>query len=513
VAKIAGVGELSAESVELVPDRGGVRVITGAVHLHGGAATMFGELDLRRSAAEVSLPHVRFGRVLAVAGTGRLHLGDHIIAMRDVAIGRLSPAASLEARGALDEHGVLRPISLELAHHDGFTIVLRGEKVPLAPLSSLVPASIRLGDARASGQLTLRKVRDTTQLVVDGSVTGLRLDHKTVAPEPVPVDAGVSATLTISPQAIAVEHAMLSLGAAHWTGSGWLRRGAPLSGQLDVRLAPAQCMDLVRSLPVQVRGPLDGIAMTGTFGGHARLSIDLAAPPGQGVDLETSISNACTVTAEPPAADVTSLKIRAEMPVDWVLLHRLPKYVPGAFISAEDGRFWDHAGFDLQQIARSFEIDLRDGKISRGGSTISQQLVKNTFLTMRRSLDRKIQEAVLTWRLESRLDKKTILERYLNIIELGPHTFGTRPAAVYWFGKSPRELEIKEAAFLAALTCEPTTMGKRIRKAGGLDPQSAERVDIILRAMRRDGVIDKDEFDEAREQPLHFSARALRQET
>ncbi|HTL37385.1 MAG TPA: hypothetical protein VL326_29830, partial [Kofleriaceae bacterium] len=82
----------------------------------------------------------------------------------------------------------------------------------------------------------------------------------------------------------------------------------------------------------------------------------------------------------------------------------------------------------------------------------------------------------------------------------------------YWFAKTPKELDIKQAAFLAALTSEPTSMGRRIRRAGGLDPQSADRVDIILRAMTRDHVISKDDLAAAREQSMHFSSSALRQE-
>src|SRR5690606_10340604 len=180
--------------------------------------------------------------------------------------------------------------------------------------------------------------------------------------------------------------------------------------------------------------------------------------------------------------------------------------------SAEDGRFFDHHGFDVQQIGRSLEVDLRDRRLARGGSTISQQLVKNELLTHRRSLDRKIQEALLTWRLEARLDKKQILERYLNIIELGPRVHGVADAARYWFDAKPRELSIRQAAFLAALTAEPQSMSRRIRRAGGLDPESAARVDSVLRAMRRDGVITKDEHAAAREKPLRFAETALRRE-
>jgi penicillin-binding protein 1A len=251
--------------------------------------------------------------------------------------------------------------------------------------------------------------------------------------------------------------------------------------------------------------------LSGTFGGRARLSIDLAAAPGEGVDLQTSLTHNCEVTTEPPAADVGKLASHDdERP--WVELRRLPWFVPGAFVSAEDGRFYDHDGFDQEQIARSLEIDLRDRRLARGGSTISQQLVKNELLTHRRSLDRKIQEALLTWRLEARLDKKQILERYLNIIELGPKVHGLVAAARYWFDESPRDLSIRQAAFLAALTSEPQSMSRRVRHAGGLDQASADRVDTVLRAMRRDGVISKEEHEVAREKPLRFASTALRRE-
>lgn len=514
-ARVAGVGELSADAVELVPDGGGVRLITGPLRVRAGDRGVQGEIRFARSAAEVSLPRVAFGRVLAVAGIGALEIGGRTVTLRDVAFGRLRGDGLLEGRGFVDDGGIARAVSAELLppspDRAGVTLALLGDHVPLASLSALAPRGLVLDSARATGQLTVRRANQTVQVAARGSVTDLRFDHEVIAPQPIALDVSLDTALSVTPEALAVDHATVSLGDAQWTTSGWLRRSEPLSGQLDVRLAPAPCSALLASLPTDVRGPLDGLALTGTLAGRARLAVDLAAPAGQGVRLDTSITHDCTVLAEPPAADVRALAIRPPSSEErrWIALDKLPRFVARAFVSAEDGRFFVHHGFDLEQIARSLEIDLRDRRLVRGGSTISQQLVKNELLTHRRSVDRKIQEAVLTWRLEERLDKKHILERYLNIIELGPRIHGIADAAHYWFDVSPRDLTIRQAAFLAALTAEPQTMSRRVRNAGGLDPESAARVDTVLRAMRRDGVITKQEHDAAREKPLRFAEAAL----
>jgi membrane peptidoglycan carboxypeptidase len=266
------------------------------------------------------------------------------------------------------------------------------------------------------------------------------------------------------------------------------------------------------------------MVLEGQAGARARLAIDLAAPLGEGATLEGAIEGGCHAAAEPPAADVTRLAEPGEQQLldgsrrrigrgepDHVALRALPRFVPAAFVAAEDARFHDHRGFDLEQIARSLEIDLRERRLVRGGSTISQQLVKNAFLSPRRSFDRKLHEAVLAWRLEARLDKRQILERYLNVIELGPRIFGLSPAARYWFDVPARELTPRQAAFLAALTSQPAPMSRRVRRAGALDPELEARIDQILRAMRAAGALSAGALDEAREAPLRFARSALRE--
>jgi len=527
VAHVPGLGEISADGVELVPDAGGVRVITGPLHLRGAVGThVQGELSLARSSAEVSLPHVKFGRVLAVAGTGEVTADGRTIALRDVSIGRLTPGGSLEVRAALDDGGIPRHVAAEVAPPSAsraLEVTLHGDRIPLRAFAALAPHGMILDDAHASGLLTVQRTGRDISLTVDGSIDGARIDHHLAGTAPLAIAAGLRGIVAITPETVTADHLALSIGDAHWTATGWVRRGPLSAAQLDLALETAPCSALLASLPAELRGPLDGMQLTGTFGGRGHLGLDLSAAPGDGVALELDLDNRCEVTVEPPGADASTLatatdttfadgshaKVGKGQP-GWAELRTLPGYVPAAFVSAEDGRFYDHHGFDPVQIGKSLEIDLRDHKLARGGSTISQQLVKNAFLAQRRSLDRKLQEAILTWRLEARLDKRTILERYLNIIELGPHIFGIGGAAKHWFGTGANGLDLHQAAFLAALTSEPQTMSRRVRHAGGLDSDSAIRVDVILHAMYRDGAIDKAMLDHARETPLRFAPTALK---
>ncbi len=569
-AHIEGVGEVTADAVELIPDAAGVRVVTGPVRVHGHGGLVDVELAFQRSAAELALPRMRFGRVLAVAGTGTIDsaspFGDGAhrapIVLGDVAIGRLAAGGPLQLRASIDDGGSPRPVAAELSPHE-LALTVTGDRVPLRAFAQLVPHGIDLDSARATGSLSIKRTDaaiessgsagarsdaqrrgdtiessgsagarsdaqrrgDTIDVAIDGTLAGARIDHRAIAEGSITMALGVHGSITVSPDSISVPGVSLELGAAHWTASGWLRRGTPPSGQLDLALASAPCDALIASLPAELRGPLDGLAMTGSLGGRVHLAIDLAAPVGDGVELTDALDGACGVAAEPPAADVTTLAgvveqafpdgTRAKLgrgAPGWVELVHVPPHVGAAFVAAEDARFWDHHGFDLFQIARSLEIDLREHRLVRGGSTISQQLVKNAFLSQRRSLDRKIQEAILTWRLESRLDKRQILERYLNIIELGPRIFGIGNAAKYWFGESASNLTVRQSAFLAAMTAEPTSMSRRVRRGGGLDVDSGTRVNVILGAMLRDGLIDLEQFRRAENASLDLVGSALKAE-
>jgi monofunctional biosynthetic peptidoglycan transglycosylase len=176
------------------------------------------------------------------------------------------------------------------------------------------------------------------------------------------------------------------------------------------------------------------------------------------------------------AADKTdSIEIVKKRPAYWTNLSGVSKLAVGAIVLSEDWAFYQHNGFDWEQIRNSFETNLKKGKFARGGSTITQQVAKNVFLSNEKTIWRKVQEAVLAVRLERNLGKARILEIYLNIAEFGEGLYGIGPAARYYFKKSPGELSAKEGAFLAMLLPSPKKYSVSYRKRV-LTPYAASTV-------------------------------------
>lgn len=153
----------------------------------------------------------------------------------------------------------------------------------------------------------------------------------------------------------------------------------------------------------------------------------------------------------------------------WVPLSRISPHLKRAVIVAEDASFYSHEGFDWEGIRSAALHNLEAGKFKRGGSTITQQLAKNLYLTPSKSLMRKIREALITRTLEHNLTKARILELYLNVAEWGRHVYGAEAAARHHFGKSASDLTREEAALLAAILpaprlYDPLRLTKSLRK-------------------------------------------------
>jgi penicillin-binding protein 1A len=176
--------------------------------------------------------------------------------------------------------------------------------------------------------------------------------------------------------------------------------------------------------------------------------------------------------------DGSVLATRGEMPGANVSLKDLPPYLPRAFIAIEDRRFYSHYGVDPIGIARAAVANILHRGVSQGGSTLTQQLAKNLFLTQERTLQRKLQEVELALWLERKHSKSQILELYLNRVYFGSGAYGVEAAAQRYFGKSAKNVTIAEAAMLAGLVKSPS------RLAPNRNPEGAEkRAQTVLTAM------------------------------
>jgi penicillin-binding protein 1A len=167
-----------------------------------------------------------------------------------------------------------------------------------------------------------------------------------------------------------------------------------------------------------------------------------------------------------------------------VALRDLPAHLPAAVVAVEDRRFYDHFGIDLRGLARAMAANIRAGGIVQGGSTITQQVAKNLFLTPERTIGRKLREMLLAVWLERRFSKSEILTIYLNRVYLGAGTYGVEAAAQRYFGRSARELDVYQSAVLAGLLKAPS----RYNPAN--DPALAQRrAEIVLATMIETGAL------------------------
>jgi monofunctional biosynthetic peptidoglycan transglycosylase len=168
----------------------------------------------------------------------------------------------------------------------------------------------------------------------------------------------------------------------------------------------------------------------------------------------------------------------------WVPLSRISPYLAKAVLIAEDDKFWKHEGFDYESMKKAIERDVKAGKFKFGGSTISQQLAKNLYLSPVKSPWRKIQEAIITWKMERVLSKRRILELYLNEVEWGEGVFGAEAAARHYFGKSSSDLTPIEASRLAAVLPNP-----RKYNPAGDQRYVLSRANLIFSIMIRRGIV------------------------
>ncbi len=177
---------------------------------------------------------------------------------------------------------------------------------------------------------------------------------------------------------------------------------------------------------------------------------------------------------------------------DWTSLQKIPDHTRKALLAIEDHDFYKHGALDITGIARAALINLKAGEVQQGGSTLTQQMVKNVFLSSEQTMARKAEEAVLATWVERKYTKDEVLEMYFNTTYFGAGAYGIRDAAKKYFGKEPAKLTLPESAMLAAMPYAPSALNPYENPAG-----CAKRVRLVLKEMLKYGYIGNTECGDA----------------
>lgn len=278
-------------------------------------------------------------------------------------------------------------------------------------------------------------------------------------------------------------------------------------------IAPEQpCKNLISSIPPQMIPRLQGIDLEGWINLQVQAVIDFKdlREVDIKVDGNDENCNVLTLGGKINVEDLNrnfihriELEGREEIEVgpgkkdNYVPLSQIPFYVQQEALATEDMGFFYHKGFKLGLIRRALKLDLDRGRYVYGGSTISQQLVKNLFLSTEKTLARKIEEAIITWHMERVIPKNRILELYLNCIQFGPKIYGIKSASKIYFGKEPSDLTPLEGAFIMATKPDPK-YAYNIYKLKIFNEWWQERMKNILKRLYEEmGVIDELTFKAA----------------
>ena len=351
-----------------------------------------------------------------------------------------------------------------------------------APPSQVAEPGLHLdGEIPAGGRLVMR-LGSGGELDVSAQLElgALGLEHARVADSPVRLPG---------PSLEAVLRRLPIPGGAHWLvpavqanlvpgvrvdgrAGMVLLHEAPDAGSLwlDVDVPEQGCAEIFAAVPGALRRDLDGALFEGVASFGLSAGVDLSSLRSLDLDLRANTERCrphrlgrfrVKRLLHPGAVfKVRDPKLDSLVRVgpgtdNWIPLDYLPAHVWGAALATEDMNFFEHTGFAPGLIRRAIVLNLERGRYVYGGSTITQQLVKNIFLDRRKTLSRKLQEALLVWAVEREIPKRRILELYLNCIEFGPEIYGVDRAALHYFGREASELLPVESAFLMALKPDP----------------------------------------------------------
>ena len=478
------------------------------VDLESWATARLSELTVKSERGALMSAHGKTG-ALAIPGGGPL--------AQDVVVEALF---AISGDSIAIRSGEGAPSGLQLSYSnttDGADLRINMRDLPLRALGALTNRyGVGVEHARADGRLvaSLDGESMNVSFQMEGRLSGVDIRHPSLDRS---AWAGLGGEIRASglfaqkTGRIELEKAEAHVLGARIEAQGWTEVLGKPKGEISIRTpagAPIPCANLLAAQAAPVRKVLDGLALAGRLGFSLKSSFDATA--WDALSLDVSIAPRCTVKSEPlvfshlaPALLAGNLVAQAvNLPLgkyhpDFTSLAEMPKHLPMAFLTSEDSHFYSHNGFDVEMIRHALVQNLETQTFGRGASTITQQLAKNLFLTQHRTLARKLEETVLTWRLNNLLSKDRILELYLNVIDLGPGIRGVRQASRAYFGKGPAQLRPIESAYLATLAPNPHVLARRFRD-GHVDDGWQQRLYDLLAMMNRSGRLSAADLAAAR---------------
>ncbi|MBI4832686.1 MAG: PBP1A family penicillin-binding protein [Candidatus Lindowbacteria bacterium] len=258
----------------------------------------------------------------------------------------------------------------------------------------------------------------------------------------------------------------------------------------------------LRRLPFNPQHVLFLVLAGGLFGAACGMSLGLSRDLPQITNLATYKPMLSSVIYSCDGQVIADLGIQRRQPTS---LSQIPLHLQQAIIAVEDQSFYRHLGLNPAGILRAAFENLRAGRVVQGGSTITQQLARNLFLTQRRDLGRKLREAILAIQIERRYTKKQILEMYLNQIYLGHGAYGVEEASRLYFGKHVEDLTVAQSALLAALPKAPTRFSPKNNPSAAL-----KRRNLVLEMMSDEGYLTREQCISAKFEPIVLTARFMK---
>ncbi|MEM6959418.1 MAG: biosynthetic peptidoglycan transglycosylase, partial [Myxococcota bacterium] len=362
--------------------------------------------------------------------------------------------------------------------------------------------------ARVSADISLSTADGV--LTVEGSadLRDFGLSSPRIAPRPVEqMHVGLRGHAELDPAAgdLRIRDGAVTLGEASMELAGNAHYGVDhWSLNVDARLPPTDCNDAVGAIPADLLADAASFSWTGRMQGRLRASID--SRNFRDTDLSIDLDNRCRFVTAPAMADLARVQgaflHRVAEPdgttfemmagpgsLNWAPIETISPFFIHAVVGHEDAGFFRHNGFAEYAIEDALARNLREGRYVVGASTITMQLAKNLFLHREKTLARKVQEVILTWWVESSLEKPSILELYFNIIEYGPQVYGIVSAADHYFGVSPSELSVAQSAFLATILPNPKVYHESFER-GRLSRAMRNRMTRFIRHLHARARID-----------------------